>query len=279
MGLSDFEAVVLGNGEVSIRDRRNGEIMHPGLGPRREAELLYVEQPRLAERLSGSGPGPVRVLDVGLGAATNALAAVECARRVQGRALVLSSLERDDGPRRLALAEAARFPVQAAHRDLLESLLERRSVERPGLRWMWIDGDALEALARLDAGQDVICFDPFSPEANPELWTVEALRRVRQVLAPGGVLSTYSASTRTRVTLLLAGFWVGAGAAAAVKKETTVASDGPVALAAPLGDRWLQRWRRSSARAPHGVAVLTPELERAVLAHPQFAATRGDSAC
>jgi S-adenosyl-L-methionine-dependent methyltransferase len=270
VGLSDFEAVVLGNGEVSIRDRRTGEIMHPGLGPRREAELLYVEQPRLAERLSASGPGPVRVLDVGLGAATNALAVVECARRVQGRALVLSSLERDDGPLRLALADAARFPVQAAHRDLLESLLERRSVERPGLRWMWIDGDAPEALARLDAGQDVICFDPFSPEANPELWTVEALRRVRQVLAPGGVLSTYSASTRTRVTLLLAGFWVGAGAAAAVKKETTVASDGLVALAAPLGARWIQRWRRSSARAPHGVAELTPEIEAAVLGHPQF---------
>ena len=270
MGLSDFEAVVLGNGEVSIRDRRTGEIMHPGLGPRREAELLYVEQPRLAERLSASGSGPVRVLDVGLGAGTNALAVVDCARRVQDRALVLSSLERDDGPLRLALADAARFPLQAAHRDLLELLLQRRSVERPGLCWTWLDGDALEALARLDAGQDVICFDPFSPEANPELWTVEALRRVRRVLAPGGVLSTYSASTRTRVTLLLAGFWVGAGAAAAVKKETTVASDGPVALAAPLGARWIQRWRRSSARAPHGVAELTPEIEAAVLGHPQF---------
>ena len=99
---------------------------------------------------------------------------------------------------------------------------------------------------------------------------MEALRRVRQVLAPGGVLSTYSASTRTRVTLLLAGFWVGAGAAAAAKKETTVASDGPAALVAPLGARWIQRWRRSSARAPHGIAKLTPEIEAAVLGHPQF---------
>ncbi len=278
MGLSDFEAVVLGNGEVSIRDRRSGEIMHPGLGPRREAELLYVEQTRLVERLS-SGEGPLRVLDVGLGAATNALAVVDCARRVRGRALELTSLEHDEGPLQLALGDPTRFPVQAEHREILETLLSERSVELPGLRWRWSDGDALEALGHLGAPQDVVCFDPFSPEVNPELWTVEALRRFREVLAPGGVLSTYSASTRTRVTLLLAGFWVGAGAAAAVKKETTVASDGPAALAAPLGARWLQRWRRSSARAPHGVSRLTPELERAVLAHPQLAAVEGAPRC
>jgi hypothetical protein len=270
VGLSDFEPVVLRNGESSIRDRRTGEIMHPGLGPRREAELLYVEQTRLAERLSASAPGPVRVLDVGLGAATNALAVVDCAQRVRGRALVLTSLEQDDGPLRLVLAEQGRFPAQAAHRELLGSLLARHAVEAPGLRWTWLEGDASASLARLEAPQDVICFDPFSPEANPELWTVEALRRLHRALAPGGVLSTYSASTRTRVTLLLAGFWVGAGAAAAAKKETTVASDGPEALVAPLGARWIQRWRRSSARSPHGVAKLTPEIEAAVLGHPQF---------
>ena len=278
MGLSDFETVVLGTGEVSIRDRRSGEIMHPGLGPRREAELLYVRQTRLAERLGEPAPGPLRVLDVGLGAATNALAVLDCARRVSGRALELISLEHDEGPLRLALSEPERFPLQSTHRGLLEALLARRSVETAGLSWRWLDGDALPALARLDGAQDVICFDPFSPDVNPTLWTVAALTRFRRVLAPGGVLSTYSASTRTRVTLLLAGFWVGAGAAAAVKKETTVASDGPGALEAPLGPRWLQRWRRSSARAPHGVDALTPELEQAVLAHLQFA-DRGGASC
>ena len=269
MGLSDFEPVVLASGEWSLRDRRSGEIMHPGLGPRREAELLYVEQTRLVERLTAADPEPLRVLDVGLGAATNALAVIDCAGRVKGRALELTSLEQDEGPLRLALGDPARFPVQAAHRELLQSLLDRRSIEAPRLRWSWVEGDALQTLGRLGPPQDVICFDPFSPEANPALWTVEALHRFRQVLAAGGVLSTYSASTRTRVTLLLAGFWVGAGATAAVK-ETTVASDGPAALTRPLGRRWLERWTRSSARAPHG-STLDPETESRVRAHPQFA--------
>ena len=280
MGLSDFEAVVLGNGEVTVRDRRTGELMHPGLGPEREAELLYVRQTRLAERLREPNSEPLRVLDVGLGAATNALAIIRCAEQTpRTRELRLTSLERDDGALRLALADPEHFPLQARHRALLLEILEVSSVERPGLRWTWLRGDALETLGRLEAPQDILCFDPFSPEANPELWSVAALRRFREVLAPGGLLSTYSASTRTRVTLLLAGFWVGAGAPAAVKKETTVASDGPAVLDAPLGSRWLQRWRRSSARAPHGTSVLTPEVEREVLAHPQFSVAGGESAC
>ena len=276
----DFETVVLGNGEVTVRDRRSGELMQPGLGPEREAELLYVRQTRLAERLREPTSEPLRVLDVGLGAATNALAMIRCAEETpRMRELRLTSLERDDGALRLTLADPEHFPLQARHRALLEEILEVSAVERPGLRWTWLRGDALETLGRLEAPQDILCFDPFSPEANPELWSVAALRRFREVLAPGGVLSTYSTSTRTRVTLLLAGFWVGAGAPAAVKKETTVASDGPAALDAPLGGRWLQRWRRSSARAPHGTSVLTPEVEREVLAHPQFSAAGGESAC
>jgi tRNA U34 5-methylaminomethyl-2-thiouridine-forming methyltransferase MnmC len=270
--MSDFERVVLRSGESSIRERRSGEIMHPGLGPRREAELLYVEQTLLAARLADGKPGPVRVLDVGLGAGTNALAVLRCSQRVAGRRLDLTSLEHDEGPLRLALSEPEAFPWQAEYRGPLEALLEGGEIRLGRLRWRWPRGDALAQLATLGALQDIICFDPFSPEANPQLWTVNALARFRVALAPGGILSTYSASTRTRVTLLLAGFWVGAGRAAAAKTETTVASDGPDALEQPLGWRWLQRWRRSTARAPHG-AELTADLEERIRAHPQFAGT------
>jgi len=129
--VSDFEPVVLGNGEVTLRDLRTGELLHPGLGPRREAELLYVRQTRLAMRLQEPGGGPLAVLDVGLGAATNALAVIRCAEEISGRReLVLTSLERDDGALRLALAHPDRFPLQARHRELLEEILDRRRTEQ-----------------------------------------------------------------------------------------------------------------------------------------------------
>ena len=123
--MNDFEPVVLGSGEVSIRDRRSGEIMHPGLGPEREAELLYVRQTRLAERLRESTSEPLRVLDVGLGAATNALAMIRCAEETPPtRELRLTSLERDDGALRLALADPEHFPLQARHQVLMGRMRE-----------------------------------------------------------------------------------------------------------------------------------------------------------
>jgi hypothetical protein len=164
--VSDFEPVVLGNGEVSLRDRRTGEIMHPGLGPRREAELLYVEQTSCAgaSEPEPAAPGARRRAR----AATNALAVIGCAEDPGGRELHLTILERDDGPLRLVLAHPGRSRCRRRTGQLLESLLERRSVEAPGLRWTWLAGDALQALERLEDPQDVICFDPFSPGANPD---------------------------------------------------------------------------------------------------------------
>ena len=110
------------------------------------------------------------------------------------------------------------------------------------------------------------------PRANPTLWTPTFLSRVRTLCrtdGPGAVLATYSAATPTRVSLLLAGFHVGAGCSTGSKQETTVAATVPEALEAPLSQRWLERWERSSARAPHGEA-LTSELEAQVRDHSQF---------
>ncbi|MFN7133800.1 MAG: methyltransferase, partial [Myxococcales bacterium] len=65
----DFELVTLANGARAVRQLSTGEVMHPAVGPWQEANLLYVEQPKLGERLSSPG-GPLVLFDVGLGAAT-----------------------------------------------------------------------------------------------------------------------------------------------------------------------------------------------------------------
>ena len=71
------------------------------------------------------------------------------------------------------------------------------------------------------------------------------------------------------MSLLLGGFYVGTGIATGMKKETTVAATERELLEAPLDARWLSRWERSAAQAPHGVQ-LSEEIERAVRGHRQF---------
>jgi hypothetical protein len=123
----------------------------------------------------------------------------------------------------------------------------------------------------------VIQFDPWSPARNPAMWTAALFADLFALLDParGCVLATYSRSTMLRVALLLAGFWVGSGAAAGPKEETTVAANQRGLIQIPLDSRWLERARRSDAAEPlcepiWRRAPLTAESWARLRRHPQF---------
>ena len=270
----DFELVTLRNGARAVRHLGHGEVMHPSVGPWQEACALYVEQSRLADKLQVAGP-PVRVWDVGLGAGTNAVAALTTARALgarQRRKLAVVSFEIDLAPLRLALADAQGFPFLQPFAAAGRALLDGQAWSEEQSEWRLQLGDAAELWRRAWEPADLIFFDPFSPASNPDLWTPTAFA---QLLAharrdgDGCTLFTYSAATPTRVSLLLGGFYVGTGIATGMKKETTVAATRRELLEQPLDARWLARWERSAAQAPHGMA-LTDEIRTALRKHRQF---------
>ena len=55
---------------------------------------------------------------------------------------------------------------------------------------------------------DVIYFDAFSPDTQPELWTEAIFQKLYTHTAPGGVLTTYSAKGEVRRALQAAGYAV-----------------------------------------------------------------------
>jgi tRNA U34 5-methylaminomethyl-2-thiouridine-forming methyltransferase MnmC len=270
----DFELVTLRNGTRAVRHLGHGEVMHPSVGPWQEARALYVEQSRLAERLQLEGP-PLRVWDVGLGAGTNAVAALTCARELrerQRRDLEVVSFEIDLSPLRLALADTQGFPFLQPFAAAGNALLRGEQWSEERSRWEVHLGDAAASWERAGQPADLIFFDPFSPASNPALWTPAAFAKLREHARDDGdgcSLFTYSAATPTRVSLLLGGFFVGTGIATGMKKETTVAATRRELLDAPLDARWLLRWERSAAQAPHGVE-LSEEIRTAVRGHAQF---------
>lgn len=268
----DFELVTLKSGARAVRHLGHGEVMHP-VGPWEEANRLYVDQLELERRLGGRSDEPLRILDVGLGAGTNAVAALARAQAMGARRLrdiEVVSLEIDTAPLELALGDEAGFPFLAPWRTAGRALLEDGRWEAPAMSWRLLLGDAAERMDEVDGFFDLVFFDPFSPDVNAAMWSQRVLRNIRSRLRlQGGVLATYSAATPTRVSLLLAGFFVGQGVSTGTRQETTVAASHLELLEAPLGERFLQRWQRSSAKAPHG-DVDGLDVEAALLAHPQF---------
>ncbi len=270
----DFELVTLRNGARAVRHLGHGEVMHPSVGPWQEARALYVQQSRLQDRLREPG-APLCIWDVGLGAATNAVAALTCAQELgaaQQRELRIVSFEIDLSPLRLALADAEGFPFLRPFAEAAQVLARTRHVRQGLLTWQLCLGDARAHWQSATPPPDIIFFDPFSPASNPALWTpaaFEALRGRALEAASGCSLYTYSAATPTRVSLLLGGFFVGTGDATGLKSETTVAATRLDLLRQALDRRWLARWERSSSKAPHGL-TLNPDIERALREHAQF---------
>ena len=288
----DYEIVTSPQGFSSIAQLSSGEVMHSVSAPADEANLLYVEQSRLALRLRRRSPDdaqPLVVWDVGLGAASNAMAAIhrmEAELATAGptalRPLQIVSFERDLDPLILAARHASHFP-HLRHGAPHGLLNKGRWGHSSGLiDWQLLRGDFLEHLEAAPA-PDVIFYDPFSSKTDTALWHTDVFARLHRHCSPRPAeLYTYAAGTAVRVALLLAGFYVAEGVGTGPKATTTVAftrldgrNDGPDSPRL-LGADWLARWRRSGSKYPTGLAETEQgAFERRVEGHAQFALSAG----
>jgi len=248
----NHEVVRTRGGAPAVRSLAYGEIMHPGVGPLIEAEQLYVQQSRLAERLRAA-PGETLVLfDVGLGAGSNAVAAraVSEAAPAGAARLEVVSFERDLGALELALEHGADFGLDGEAGQAARALINDGRHETPRTLWRLARGDALESLAQERALADLVFWDPFSPRVNGPLWTVAAFAAVRRLAGPRCLLLTYSASTAVRAAMLLAGWAVGIGDGIGDKAQTTAAAVDAAQLSRPLEQAWLRRLQRPDTPWP-----------------------------
>jgi len=278
-----YRIVKLASGAHSVHSLAEGETFHPVVGPVAEAEALYVRQTKLVERLERTD-GEFVVWDVGLGAAANPVVVLQAAGRISC-AIRIVSFDHTLEPLRFALGQTGHLPYLAGYQVELQELLESRQVAfEKGLqkvRWEVHVSDFPALLISSEAETfpkpHLILFDAFSPAKNPAMWTKPLFRNVFRLLDPsrGCVLPTYSRSTLLRVTLLLAGLYVGVGHPTGEKEETTVAANVLELIDEPLDARWLQRALRSSSAEPletaaYSQAPLSQESRRGLQCHPQF---------
>lgn len=279
-----YQLVQLKNETWSVRSLAEGETFHPVVGPVAEAEELYVRQLRLEERLPVHLDEEWVVWDVGLGAAANILSVLKALRGRHPRVRVMS-FDHTLEPLRFALSHADRLGYFEGFEPWVRSLLDQGQLRLDlpdfSLDWAVVESDFPKALASPAAANwpapHAILFDAFSPARNPIMWSLPLFTRLQACTRPDRpcLLPTYSRATLLRVTLLLAGWYVGVGQATGEKEETTIASNVPELIRQPLDRAWLQRARRSTSAEPihDGVYRQQPLSESSwtrLLAHAQF---------
>lgn len=288
MQLGRYE-IVTTDGVSRILDKASQEVMHSVSDPISEAQSVYVAQSRLVERLKSTHPDqePLVLWDVGLGAAANALAAIQHVENSQEyeaaefmgrsmRVLKIISFENNLDSLKLALKFPKLFPYLKGPPAFI--LLSQKVWVSPTGRveWHLVEGDfSLEK--KNVPPPDIVFFDPFSFKTDSKLWTVQEFQDLFWLSQGRAVeIFTYTASTAIRAALLYSGFYVASGVATGPKAETTIACTPESLSLYPtkrsfLSNAWLDKWRRSDAAKPFGLEGVEEGIWRSkVGSHQQF---------
>lgn len=196
------------DGSVSAYSARFDECYH-SLRDGALRESLYKHIIPAFSALEGARE--MRILDICFGLGYNTLASLYYARTHNlPLNLYIYSPELDDS----LLTNLIDFPYprELATLPLCEILCALRD------RGVYEDAHTYIEVRLIDAcvyvreipteGIDVIYQDAFSPRKNPELWSEAYFAQLYRILAPNGILTTYSQSAAIRKNALVCGFVV-----------------------------------------------------------------------
>lgn len=240
--------IVESDGLLLIADSVTGELMHSGVEPFSQAEVLYIEQTRIKDLKKE----PIVIWDVGLGAGINALSAI---KSLPNKKIVIESFEITKEP----LVLGKRLHQSG---EIIDTLLDNGIFKDSNLTWSVLWGDFRDTVK--DAQKpDIIFWDPFSMKTNPKMWEGRTLELLTQYgFHERVILSTYSSSTRFRGGLIGLGWWLGSGVPISGRKETTIAGGKEIfkELAIPRLDlRYRDKFRLSHAPYPEDLKSVTIE--------------------
>lgn len=154
------------------------------------------------------GKPEVRILEIGFGTGLNAFLTLRERQQAGIRAVTYYSVERY--PLERAVTDALNYGARVwPERQELFAALHAAPWNAPaeiaeGFVLHKIEGDARDC--ELPADIDLVYFDAFAPDKQPEMWTPELFRRLAARMAPGGILVTYCAKGEVRRGFVAAGF-------------------------------------------------------------------------
>lgn len=198
----NYELIITEDGSHTLFVPTIDECYHSTHGAVQESRHIFIEA-ALKQCLKPE----ISVLEIGFGTGLNAFLTLVEAERV-GKRIEYTSLEKYP----LAVDKALLLNYADGYSPELKTgfeLLQTSSWNRKVSIGPFFTIEKLEAdFTQFDfAGMyDVVYFDAFSPEKQPEMWSEELFRRIYEHCNPGAILTTYCAKGVVRRAMQAAGF-------------------------------------------------------------------------
>lgn len=230
MNLKNYKLIETEDGSTTLYSERYQEACHSTHGARAETRLHYIDGCKISEYLTEQNS--VNILEVGFG---TGIGLEETMKACKDSQLLFTSFEID--------------PELAEHSLKRLDLSYSRSgsdfiVESEALRVEVIIGDAKKRIKDLINKYHAIYQDAFSPRQNADLWTVEWFQALKNICFSNARMSTYSASSSIRKSMLEAGWSLQAGVKFGPKRTSTRAD-----LSGKSDQEILDRLKRSPVAA------------------------------
>ena len=184
--MKGIRIIETGDGSHSLFHEGLNETFHSRHGAIQESSYVFIDQ-----GLQQHPANPISILEYGFGTGLNALLTAVHAKDRQVNYTTLEAYPLDADVT-AAINYADKIPnSEELFRHLHDAAWGEQLKITPGFTLKKVQVPFEDFIT--DDRFDLIYFDAFAPSRQPELWSLDMLKRVHQMIKSGGMFVTYSA--------------------------------------------------------------------------------------
>jgi tRNA U34 5-methylaminomethyl-2-thiouridine-forming methyltransferase MnmC len=190
--MSDLQIILTEDGSHSLLNTALNETYHSIHGAVQESLHVFIEN-GLEVFCERSSTDPIRIFEVGFGTGLNALLAAQYAEK-KNRSIHYTTLEAFPLPE--VIWSQLNYSASIEARKLFLEIHEAVWSEEKSLSKHFTLTKIHDTLQQISLPLDtynLIFFDAFAPNKQPELWNVDLLRKVASAMTSNSIFVTYCA--------------------------------------------------------------------------------------
>lgn len=213
--MNELDTIITQDGSHTLFSKKFNQIYHSTFGAIQESRRVFIE---LGLEYAIEHFSEIKVFEMGFGTGLNALMTAQVA---QNQSINVDYTAIEAYPVEIEIARNLNYDGLIQTHDLLKLHSLGWNAKQSVNQWFTLSKikGTLEELVIPETKFNLVYFDAFAPETQPELWTQEVFEKITTMMMQGGILTTYCSKGYVQRNLRAAGFKVEKHAGPKGKRE------------------------------------------------------------